>query len=238
MTRQLLAMDLLPAAALQTAKQAEDETPPEWSKLRRQVTRLGIRDLTAAIIPALDAHPGRVLIAVDDMTRLTPTQQAFWLAVFEQAQVVTCASERKQGLRKLWWKLKVIEVPPLAPEAARAIVQAYIARRGLLIEAPALYVSHVIKQAGGNPQAIADMLDESSKERVVNKRQIREMKHQAGIRYFDFTPVMIMAGMLMVGMRYVARGLDDMGLYILAGLGATLFLALRLLLFRLSGKDG
>ena len=33
-------------------------------------------------------------------------------------------------------------------------------------------------------------------------------------------------------------GLDDMGLYILAGLGATLFLALRLLLFRLSGKDG
>jgi len=159
-----------------------------WTQIRRHVNRMSIRDLTAAIIPAIYAYEERVLIAVDDMTRLTPTQQAFWLAVFEHAQVATCASERKHGLRKLWWKMKVVEVPTLELEAAKEIVRGYIAREGMLIESPELYVGHVVKQAGGNPQAIFDMLDESSKEKRVDKRRIREMRHQAGVRYLDFTP--------------------------------------------------
>ena len=48
---------------------------------------------------------------------------AFWLAVFEAAQVVGCASQKKAGLAKLWWKMTEIEVPPLTPEATREIVQ-------------------------------------------------------------------------------------------------------------------
>jgi hypothetical protein len=39
-----------------------------------------------------------------------------------------------------------------------------------------------------------DMLDAPAKQRVVDKRRIREMRHEAGVRYFDFTPVMIVAG--------------------------------------------
>ncbi len=70
---------------------------------------MSIRDLRGAMIPAIYTYGGRVLISVDDMTRLTPTQQAFWLAIFDHAQVVTCASERKAGLRELWWKMKVID---------------------------------------------------------------------------------------------------------------------------------
>jgi hypothetical protein len=166
------------------------------------------------------------------MTQLTPTQQAFWLAVFEHAQGVGCASEKRQGVRKLWWRMKEIEVPPLAPEAARAIVKAYIVARGVLIESPALYITHVVKQSNGNPQAIHDMLDESDKERVVDKRRIWEMRHPAGVRYLDFTPVVVVAGALVVGLRYVAIGLGDTSLYVLAGLAAALFLALRIFLFR------
>ena len=234
MARRLIETGLLAPSSLDLAKRY-DALPPreiDWAQIRRHVNRLSIRDLTAAIIPALYAYAGRVLIAVDDMTSLTPTQQAFWLAVFEHAQVVTCASARKSGLRELWWKMKVIEVPTLAPEASRALVRDTIARQGMLIESPELYVGHVVKQAGGNPQAIIDMLEESSKERVVDKRQIREMKHQAGIRYADFTPVMIVGGALVVGTRYLAIGLGDTALYVLAGLGAALFLALRFFMFK------
>ena len=49
----------------------------EWTKLRRSVNRLSLRDLTAALVPALHAHPGRVLVAVDDLTAVTPTLVAF-----------------------------------------------------------------------------------------------------------------------------------------------------------------
>ncbi len=238
MTKRLLETGILKPSSIDLAKEL-DELPPariEWRKIRRQVNRMSIRDLSGAIIPAIYSYEGKVLIAVDDMTRLTPTQQAFWLAIFEHAQVVCCASERKSGLRKLWWKMKVIEVPRLVPDDTKAIVKEYIAQKGVMIESPDLYVSHVVKQAGGNPQAIHDMVDESSKERVVDKRQIREMRHQAGVRYLDFTPVMIVTGALVVATRYIAIGLGDKSLYIMAGIGAALFLSIRFFMNKGAGK--
>ena len=39
------------------------------------------------------------------------------------------------------------------------------------------------------------------------KRRIREMRHDAGDRYLDFTPVMIVAGAAIVALRYVALGM-------------------------------
>lgn len=72
--------------------------------------------------------------------------------------------------------------------------------------------------------------------RRVDKRKIREMRHQAGLRYLDFTPVMIVATALIVGTRYLAIGLGDTALYILAGMVAALVMALRMFLFRGAGK--
>jgi energy-coupling factor transporter ATP-binding protein EcfA2 len=236
--RRLLAVGILSAESLELPEQYH-ALPPEsipWAKIRRQVNRLSMRDLTAAIIPALHDHPGKVIIAVDDLTPLTPTLAAFWLAVFDKAQVIGCASEKKKPLARLWWKMTEIEVPPLSPEAATALVRSYIQKTGMLIEAPALYVSHVVKQAGGNPQAIADMLSDSAKEKLVDKRKIRELQYAAGVRYLDFTPVMIVALALLVGARYLAIGLGDTALYMLAGMVAALVFSLRAFLFRGAGK--
>jgi energy-coupling factor transporter ATP-binding protein EcfA2 len=232
--KRLLETGILKPSALHLAKRY-DIIPPaelEWAELQRTVNRLGIRDLSSAIIPAIYAYEGKVLVAVDDMTNLTPTQQAFWLAIYEHAQVVTCASSRKSGLNKLWWKMKAIEVPTLKPDAVMALVRDYIAQQGMMIESPELYIGHVVKQANGNPQAIMDMLSESAKERVVNKQQIRAMRHAAGVSYLDFTPVMILFGVAIVSTRYLAMGIGDTALYILAGIGAALFLAVRFLFMK------
>ena len=87
-----------------------------------------------------------------------------------------------------------------------------------------------------NPQAIHDMLEESSKERLVDKRQIREMRHQAGVRYVDFTPAMVVVGAMVVATRYVALGIGDRSLYVMAGIGAALFLSIRFFMFKGAGK--
>ena len=236
--RKLLAVGLIEPAALELPEEYHYLPPEliEWSRIRRQVNRLSMRDLTAAIIPALHDHPGKVIIAVDDMTSLTPTLVAFWLAVFEVAQVIGCAHQKKANVSKLWWKMTEIPIPPLTPEATREIVQAYIARQGMLIESPGLFVGHVVKQSGGNPQAIADMLDDSAKERLVDKRKIREMRHAAGVRYVDFTPVMIIALASVVGARYLAIGTVDTELYIFAGMLAAVVISVRVFLFKGAGK--
>jgi hypothetical protein len=241
LARRLLQTGILKPSTIELPKRLDDEPPKsiDWTSYRRHINRLGIRDLTGAIIPALHEYQkqgGQCIIAIDDMTSLTPTQQAFWLAIFDHAQVIACASAKKEGNRKLWWRMKEIEVKPLPPEAAAEIVKAYITKKGMLIESPDLYVSHVVKQSGGNSQAIHDMLDNSSKERVVNKQQIREMRHAAGVRYLDFTPVMLISGACIIGARYIGMGIGDKALYIMAGMSAALFMSLRFFLFRGAGK--
>ena len=94
----------------------------------------------------------------------------------------------------------------------------------------------MVRQSGGVPQAINDMLDSSAKERVVDKRRIREMRHDAGVRYFDFTPVMIVAGAGIVALCYVALGMGDRTIYVMARIGAAMLLAVRMLLAKGSAR--
>ena len=238
LARGLLESGLLKPSALEldAGLDALDPAALEWAKIKRSVNRLSIRDLTAAIVPALHAHKGRVLIAVDDLTAVTPTLVAFWLAVLDAAQLLACASEKRKNVARLWWKLAEIEVPPLSADSARAIAQEYLEQTGMLIESPELFVGHVVKQANGNPQALADLLADSAKERVVDKRRIREMRHAAGVRYLDFTPVMIVALASVIGARYLAIGTGDTELYVFAGMLAAVVISIRVFLFRGAGK--
>ena len=236
--RGLLESGLLKPSALEldAALDALNPAALEWAKLKRAVNRLSIRDLTAAIIPALHAHRGRVLIAVDDLTAVTPTLVAFWLAILDAAQLLTCASEKRKNVSRLWWKLAEIEIPPLAPDHARTLAQTYLTQTGMLVESPPLFIAHLVQQANGNPQALADLLADSAKERIVDKQRIREMRHAAGVRYLDFTPVMIVALASVVGARYLAIGTGDTELYVFAGMLAAVVISIRVFIFRGAGK--
>lgn len=236
--RQMLALGLIGAKELDLPAKFHDLPGPQidWREVKSQVNRASMRDLTQAIIPALARAEHKPVIAVDDLTSLTPTQMAFWLAIFDHAQVIGCASEKKSRIRKLWWKMKEIDVKPLPAETVREVVKRYIAAKGVLIESPDLYISHVVKQSGGVPQAIHDMLDESGKERIIDKRKVREMRHDAGVFYLDFTPMVMILGAVIVSMRYVGMGTGDKTLYILGGLGTALFLTFRFFVFKGVGR--
>jgi energy-coupling factor transporter ATP-binding protein EcfA2 len=238
MARQMLALALISAKELELPVKFHNLLGPEidWKEVKSQVNRMSMRDLTQAIIPALARSESKPVIAVDDLTSLTPTQMAFWLAIFDHAQVIGCASEKKARVRKLWWKMKEIAVKPLPAEVIREIVKKYIETKGVLIESPDLYISHVVKQSGGIPQAIYDMLDESGKERIIDKRKVREMRHEAGVSYLDFTPMIMILGAVIVSMRYIGMGTGDKTLYIMGGMGAALFLTFRFFIFKGVGR--
>ncbi len=237
-TRMLLEAGILPAQAIELPERYHNIPPSEieWAKIKRHVNRMSIRDLTSAIVPAIHDHEGKIIIAVDDMNSLTPTMTAFWLAVIDKAQLIGCTTNKKTGLKRLWWKMKEHEVTRLSMDASTEIVKGYVQQTGMLVETPDLYFSHVVKQAGGNPQAMEDMLTDSGRERVVDKKKIREMRHHAGIQYVDFTPVIIISTALIVGTRYLAIGLGDTAMYILAGMTAAVLMSARMFLFRGAGK--
>jgi hypothetical protein len=105
------------------------------------------------------------------------------------------------------------------------------------VESPALFIAHVVQQANGNPQALADLLaDSAARNGWWTSARIREMRHAAGVRYLDFTPVMIVALASVVGARYLAIGTGDTELYVFAGMLAAVVISLRVFLFRGAGK--
>ena len=238
LARQMLALSLISVQELDLPVQFYDMAPAaiEWKEIRNRVNRMSMRDLTQAVIPALANAETKPVIAVDDLTSLTPTQMAFWLAIFEHAQVIGCASEKKPRVKKLWWKMKEIRIKPLPPRVVKEMVKQYITSKGILIESPDQYISHVVKQSSGIPQAIFDMLEESSKEKLIDKRKVREMRHDAGIKYLDFTPIVMLLGALIVSMRYIGMGTGDKTLYIMGGMGAALFLTFKFFIFKGVGR--
>ena len=238
LARQLLAAGVVTPQALELAERYHGMAPDEieWAEIRRAVNRISIRDLAGAIIPAIHEYDGRVLIAVDDLSDLTPTMGAFWSAILEKAQVSGCASQKKRNLARLYWKLTEHPVPPLPEDQAKRVVIFYMARTGMMVEDRRLLLGHVVKQSGGNPQAIADMLTDAGRERVVDRRKIREMAHAAGVNYLDFTPVVIICTAGIVGTRYLAMGIGDKALYILAGLAAAVLLSVRVFIFKGAGR--
>ena len=67
-------------------------------------------------------------------------------------------------------------------------------------------------------------------ERRVDQRKIREMRHAAGVRYFDFIPGLIVALASVVGARAPAIGAGDTELSIFAGMRAAVALSIRVFL--------
>ena len=66
--------------------------------------------------------------------------------------------------------------------------------------------------------------------------RIDRLRHAAGVRYFDFTPVMIVALASVVGARYLAIGTGDTELYVFAGMLAAVVISIRVFIFRGAGK--
>src|SRR4029453_2659251 len=132
----------------------------------------------------------------------------------EGAVVLGSARDCRQGLRKLWWAFERLDLPPLAREDARALLWSTVDRAR--ISDPALFEATVLEQAAGNPHAIVEMARQVPAEGPVALDAIRALQHGAGLRYLDLTPVLLLVAAGLVAARFVALGLGDRDLYILA----------------------
>jgi hypothetical protein len=97
---------------------------------------------------------------------------------------------------------------------------------------PRWFEAKVLAQAAGNPYAVVELVKQVSGTPAVSRQAIRDLHHGAGVRYFDLTPAVLLVGAGIIATRFVALGLENRDLYIIAGsLGALLVVA-RYFLFR------
>lgn len=120
-----------------------------------------------------------------------------------------------------------IELKPLPEYAIREIMVQAAADREIQLKPSEL--AKLQERAGGNPMLATRAVDEE-----YLGLEIEGADHR---RYFDITPLILLAGIAFVIMRFIGLGTSDQALYIFGGIAAAVFLGLSRLLYNLPRED-
>ena len=120
-----------------------------------------------------------------------------------------------------------IELKPLPEYAIREIMIIAAAERAIALKPSEL--SKLQERAGGNPMLAARAVDE--------EYLGLEMEGADHRRYFDITPLILLAGIAFIVMRFIGLGTNDQALYIFGGIAAAIFLGISRLLYNLPPSD-
>jgi len=205
----------------------------EWKDVKRKVTRMKIRDLAGVVLRSI--HKKDYIVILDHLERVTPTAKSVMEILLDRCCVVGSYSGYPQNagnLRKLWWRFKKIEIKNLTKEETLQLIDYYFERYNILVENPGWFKKAIWKKTQGNPLAIKDLCHAGSLERYVDKHHIREIAHDAGTRYLDATPFVILGLAGFVMLRFFALGMNDQDTYVFAGSLGALGLFIRFILFR------
>lgn len=83
------------------------------------------------------------------------------------------------------------------------------------------------------PLAIVDMAHQLSHQPIVTREAIREVYHEAGIHYRDWTYAIVVLWAIAIMPRFVALGTHSFEAYILAGFGVAIISVVRFVAFRM-----
>jgi len=92
--------------------------------------------------------------------------------------------------------------------------------------------TRLLNQSNGLPLAIVDMAVQLSHANVVNREAIRDVHHEIGIVYRDWSYMIIFLWALLVMFRFVALGTHSFEGYILAGIGMSMIVVIRFFIFK------
>lgn len=202
-----------------------------WSELLKKLNRLNIKELEAIILKNIQ---GYVLI-LDHLESITPSMLKRIEALMECTTLAGAANKLKSSLKKLWWRFERIEILPLTADESKQLLWTLIEKNA--IADAELLERKILTQANGNPLAIQELVGKIQREENLTPESIRELKHQAGIRFIDITPVFFIIGALVIAARFIALGTNSTELYILAGVAGGCFMGLRYFLYRSMRRD-
>ena len=181
---------------------------------------LNTDQLKRAIASYLENNTG--FLVIDD-THIFDTKFRIWLKQLRRqgAPMLLLATDPPRS--DVFISVPRIELQPLPEYAIREIMEQAALERGISLKNSDL--SKLQERAGGNPMLAQRAVDEEYLGLEVEAGDHR--------RYFDITPLILLAGIAFVVMRFIGLGTNDQALYIFGGIAAAVFLGLSRLLYNL-----
>jgi hypothetical protein len=208
-----------------------------WEWIRRSISRAPVRETADLVLASLQ---GRETIVFLESLEVPPTQAEFYHDLSEVAQLAAAMAEdnRRVRIQRLLWRFqKTIELKPLTREQTRELAVCWLERRPIRFTSDRVrraFIRAVEQDSGGVPAAIEGMLQSATNDGEVTPASIRAYRHEAGTRYLDMTPVLVLAVIGFMAMRYVSRGIGEVELLVMSGVASALFYGLTMILRRLS----
>jgi len=190
---------------------------------------IGAHTPTGELLARIEAAgKSDLLLLIDNLDRVKAPEAEIFVRLLDNFTVVAATSATPERLQSLWYKFRPVKLPNLRPEAARQMVRHLTA--GLPVDDREMLETRILSLSNGLPLAIVGMVRQVSHEPVIDREAIRDVYHEAGVRYRDWTPfLVILWGVAMVS-RFIALGTHSFEGYILAGVGmAALMTTMRLI---------
>ncbi|MBU1706113.1 tyrosine-type recombinase/integrase [Patescibacteria group bacterium] len=204
-----------------------DRLDPEWRKHIK--ARATTKEITDFIIKTKGGEPP--LIIIDNLNNLKIPDVDTFLSILENFTIISSTEELKPRLKQIWWKFKQIEVKELTEASAKELIR-YLTQN-LPISDYELLVTRVLHLSNRLPLAIVDMIHQISHRPVVTSDVIREVYHEAGVKYRDWTAVIVILWGVAIIFRFIALGTHSFEAYILAGFGTAFMMIMRFFAFRM-----
>jgi len=202
----------------------------EWEDLKRKVTRLPIMELLACIVEGIQGQD--YTLVLDHLEGLTPSMAFTVSLLMDKALVLGATNDLKDSghLARIWWRFDVIELKNLSKEESLQLLWLYADEKK--VEDKFMFENKILSHSAGNPLAIVEMAKKTQIIYFDSLQKIRDLHHDAGIKYLDLTPALLIIGAVVIAARFIALGLNDVDTYILAGSAGAFFIFLRYFIYR------
>ncbi|NBV42333.1 AAA family ATPase [bacterium] len=187
--------------------------------------RASAPDIVAEILSA-DCLVVPILI-IDNIDRLKASDEDIMMQLIDRFPILSAAETQPNRLQSLWWKFKEVEVPPLDLDSVRQLISHCTRTHSMNPTDYQLLETKIVNLANGNPFAVIELISQLPASKKVTTDHVRQIDHEAGIVYRDWTGALMIFWAGLVISRFVALGVHSFEGYILAGIGTTMFTLLK-----------
>ena len=207
-----------------------------WSWIQRSLSRAPVAHVADILLDS--ARDCKMVVFVESL-ELPPTQADFLLELIKRCQIVAavCDTNRRERIKRLLWDFeKELEVKPLAAPHTRQITEEWLEARAMAFVSQRCrksFLRYIQQESGGVPLAIRGLLEHASKHPMIDCKDLRAYRHDAGVRYLDMTPALAVIIIGFMAMRYVSRGIGEVEMLVMSGVASAFFYGLSIILRRL-----
>ncbi len=171
------------------------------------VYRETIKRMTELLIQITEQDEYTLLI--DDVTRIPPTGVLALEKLKNHFHIICAARRIPMTKSSFLTNFERIEIKPLSrPESIELIsrVSQPILQK---IEDYETYKNHIFENTNGNPLFMIEMIERYSKEPEITLEVIRDYRHTAALKEFDFSLVLVIILSSLMVLRYISGELGD-----------------------------